>query len=144
MRTVIALFDAPAPARAAAAAVVGLGIGAADFRLFPPLPGGPAGPPDFLAGLGGDDPRAWAQALTELGLDGASARAYAEALARGAILLAVRVPTLTAPLVQRAIDGAAPLELAEHQAMWASDPGFCYAWSAPEPPLDEAPAVLSF
>lgn len=142
MRTVIALFDAPVPVRQVVAALRRLGVPDGDVYLLPSLPGESTARFGVLVEELTDDSASLVPALTDLGLDRPTAHAYAEGVRRGAILLAVRAPILSAPLIQREMESALPLDLALHQAIWAVQPIFGYGWSEVEPPLvDPAPAA---
>lgn len=140
MRLVSALFDAPVPAAAALAALAAAGFDPAEVTTIPALArecqagGDRAGPPgDPLAEalqaawVDEDWPRL-AKLLQERGLARGWARLAAEGLRRGAILVLLAVPTLSAPLAAQAMAGAAPpdpLDLAER---WLADAELRYPW----------------
>ena len=156
MRYVTALFDAPIPARAAIAALRDAGFSPRDMTVLPPLPRDDAmgaesviapltddltlhpddvaPPPDELApppndlALPADDPRRLADALAALGVAPFDAACYAEGVRRGAILLVVATPTLSAPLAAAAIDSVLPPDLDDLAEAWAVDPELHYRW----------------
>jgi hypothetical protein len=133
VHTLIALFDAPIPARGALAALASLGVDAADIAVVPPLPGGapPAGAPDFALP---SDPSALLRTLDGWGVSAADAQTCAEGVKRGAILLAVRVPTLSLPPVRAAVDAFAVVSLSAHRARWEADPPLHYGGAEADPP----------
>ena len=134
MRTITALFDAPVPARAAARALVTAGFSPTDITLVPPLPG--AQPFDFSQlPVAGEDPRDLVNVLGDLGVPEAEALFYAEGVRRGAILLVVTAPTLSAPVAADVIAGALPPDPNALAAAWAADPGLRYTWADIPPPV---------
>ena len=82
--------------------------------------------------------------LVALGLPGAEAAGYAEGVHRGAILVVVRAPTLSAPVAAALLNGAGSADLAAEAARWQVDRTWRYYW-AQSPPLtldDTAPSPL--
>jgi hypothetical protein len=139
MRTLITLFDAPVPARAAARALAAAGFSPADVLLLPPLPDAPASVPP--ADLPPGDPARLARGLIDRGVMPQDAALFAEGLRRGAILLVVAVPTLSAPIAAEAIAGALPPDPAALAAAWAADLDLRYRWAEVAPPVLMAPAA---
>ncbi len=142
MRYVTALFDAPIPARAAAAALASAGFHPDDIALVPHLAGAPA--TGWFVDADPADARGVRQALEDLGFDTADAARAAEGARRGAIILMVRTPTLSAPVAAEVIAALAPPDPDDLAAAWEADPGLTYAWAAvpaPSGTAGEGPAA---
>lgn len=152
VRTVLAVFDAPA----GAASAVGVLRGAAepgrdrgrDVDVVPPWSGDPGrwnrvldavgadpgarlgGPGDPVQGEGGpaapSGPGELDRRLRHLGVPPADAAAFVEAVARGACLVAARLPTSRAAGACAALDSLGALDLAAQSKRWAEDPDFNY------------------
>ncbi len=134
MRTVAVLFDAPIPASAAARALVAAGFSPRDITLIPALPDLPMPhpPPD----LPPDDPARLVSGLLARGLPRADATFFAEGVRRGAILLTVAAPSLSAPVAVDVIASTLPPDPAELAQAWAANPHLRYPWPhAPAPVL---------
>ena len=127
MRYVSAIYDAPMPAGLALKALRAAGFEDRDLAVLPDLP---ALPPvaGFLARSteATGDP---ARALAELGLPQQRHALLREALWRGAIVILVRCPDLSAPAAVRALDAAGPLPDARLARDWRREPGMRYRWS---------------
>ncbi len=137
MRHVMAIFDAPIPARAAASALAGAGFDPGDIALLPPLAGAPAA--GHFLDADPADPPAVRRALAVLGFDAVDAARGAEGARRGAIVLVVRAPTLSAPVAADVIAALGPPDPDDLAAAWEADPGLTYAWAAASPPLAADP-----
>ncbi len=128
MRHVLALFDAPVPAARAVRALAEKGFAADDVQLC-----ARGEVPDIGARTSRDlphEPRALQAALQDRGLGEDDAALCAEGVARrGAILVLVRCPTLSAPVAERLLAAALPPELAEHAARWKAQPSAAYMWA---------------
>jgi len=133
MRNVTALFDAPIPARAAVRALVAAGFHPADIALAPGLPDVPAGHEALIPASAGD-PGALTEALAGRGVPEPDARFYEEGVRRGAILLVVTVPTLSAPVAADIIASTLPPDPAELAAAWLAEPELRYVWARVAPP----------
>jgi len=151
MRLVVALFDAPIPARRARAALYAAGFEPADLAVVPEMPdvsssslvGTRSGEPgDWFADLPANDEAALARDLIDMGLPAEDARAYAEGVRRGGILLLVRAPTLSVPIAARAIESAGSPDLDEHRQRWAANPATRYGWADIAPPVVDAPTPV--
>lgn len=132
MRYVTALFDAPIPARAAAAALASAGFHPDDIALVPHLAGAPAA--GWFVDADPADARGVRQALEDLGFDAADAGRAAEGARRGAIILMVRTPTLSAPIAAEVIAALAPPDPEALAATWEADPSLKFDWAAVPPP----------
>jgi len=122
LRHVIAAYDAPHPALAAVAALQDAGVAGGDVAVIPSPPGRETG--DFGAPT---DPSGLPEWLASLGVAGAAAF-HAQAAERGAILLVVRCPTLSAPVVAGILAACAPLDPVQAARRWAAEPGTRYEW----------------
>ena len=122
MRYVIAAYDAPHPALVAVAALQDAGVADGDVALRPSPPG--RAPGDLGAPT---DPSRLPEWLASLSCAGA-ADLHAEAARRGAILLVVRCPTLSAPIVAGILAATAPLDPVQAARRWAAEPGTRYEW----------------
>lgn len=141
MRYVTALYDAPIPAAAALQALRDAGFAAADIATAPQPPTSSWPPSDEqVADLPTDDEPRLARALCDLGIDEEQAALYAEGVGRGALLIAVRTPTLSAGPAADALVSAGPPSLDEHQSRWAEDHSLRYRWAEVEPPQVDPPA----
>lgn len=148
MRYIATLFDAPVPAAAAAAALVDAGFHPQDIATIPPLPDSAAG--GTFANVDGDgpvarvdpsfpserveppnppDPSQLRWLLRDLGFDPTDAARDAEGVRRGAILLLVRAPTLSAPVAAEIITSLAPPDPDAMIATWEADPDLMYGWA---------------
>jgi hypothetical protein len=134
MRYVTALFDAPVPTESAVRALHECGFSSADLLLVPSVPGIEWSPGPSFAQPWFERELSLQEVLGEMGVSDTDADLYAEGVIRGAILLAVRSPTLSAPYAEAAIESAAPASLSEHRARWLSDPVWRYGWSVVPPP----------
>lgn len=137
MRTAYALYDAPAPALAALRALARAGFAPADVAVLA------ARVPDEAHALAADrilprdrgiepwsdtpdpslpDEPALARALEGRGLARDEAATCAEGVARrGAHLVVVCCPTLSAPAAEAALGAALPAALDVHRARWAAE-----------------------
>jgi hypothetical protein len=119
MRYVTALFDAPIPARHALGALREAGFEARDIACIPALPDRPED---------GAQLDMTAEAFAGLGLPTAFTHVALEGLERGAILICLRTPELSAEHAARLLDEAgaqAPETLAR---AWAAEPELRYGW----------------
>jgi len=135
MRNVIALFDAPGPALAALRGLRRAGFAAADMACVS------ARRLDEAEGIAARrmpiERRALTRSLERLGLDTGDARTCAEGVEdRGAILVAVACPTLSAEAAAAIVRGAAPPDLDEHRRRWRDAPAGLaeYLWDGAAAP----------
>ena len=136
MRYIAALYDAPFPARCAMRALAAAGVAPGDTSVTPGLPGSGPRPAAGFGRLPQDDSERLARSLTELGIARQDARAYAEGVRRGGILVLVRSPDLLPSAAAAALESAAPPDLDTHRSRWAADPNLRYEWALA--PLSEA------
>ncbi|MFN2114577.1 MAG: hypothetical protein ACK2T6_02610 [Anaerolineae bacterium] len=153
MRCVTGLYDAPATAAAAIADLRAAGFAASDLLVEParasrllmasPAPADQvaaptaqvAAPADQVAAPSpprqhpSDAPGGAAERLAAFGLPPQAAEAYAAAVGRGAIVIVVRAPTLSAPVAAAALDVPGVLDLERHAARVQADPNIEYRWS---------------
>lgn len=132
MRTVLALFDAPLPARAALAALRAVGVDDDDIAIVPD-------PAAQESGTGASAAAVAATAglfdgLKERGVPEDEARAYAEGVARGAILVLAVCATGRAGAAVAALRGVGAVDLDTFRAAWARAPDTHYAWRRVPPP----------
>ena len=127
MRYISALYDAPMPAGLALRNLRAAGFEDRDLALLPNLPGRPP-VHGFLAAEVREqgDP---VHALAKLGLPEPTLELVREGLRRGAILVLVRCPDLSAPAALRALDGAGPLSGERLGMDSRMAPGRVYRWS---------------
>jgi hypothetical protein len=148
MRYVIALFDAPAPAIAALSALDDAGFSAGDVVVLPSgaladlqqaasLSGAGSGalvrfgakdmarPGTFLHHVASLDQ---SDILRSCGVADDVLNDYLEALERGAILVLVRCPTLSAPRARSALSVAGAADLETQRRRWEADPDLRYGW----------------
>jgi hypothetical protein len=135
MRYVTALFDAPIPAQVALESLRSRGFTSADLFVVPELPASGLRVADSYARPWREQGLELGQMLAEMGIPDDEGAVLEEAIARGAILIAVRSPSLSAPHAEAALEHAMPADLAEHEARWQSDPDWRYGWSTVAPPL---------
>ena len=157
MRFVLTLFDAPVPAQQAWTALRAVGFGREDLAVVsvptwipaprpnpadpaaedgavPPSGAVPQGLPGFDR-VSADGAAGLADNLAACGLDAATAALYGEAVRRGAILLALRAPTLSAPIAAKILAAAGPADLAVEVMRWHVDAHWRYGWADAAPPI---------
>ncbi len=140
MKTVIALFDAPLPAQAVLRQLASLGLGPWEVMTVPPPPTSGQPPGRENGPFEDQDSDSWLLGiLKRSGVPDRDALAYLEGVHRGGILLIVRAPELTVPLVRQTIEAAAPPDLETHLARWATRPELRYDWQVVEPPILDPP-----
>ncbi len=139
MRYIIAMFDAPFPAREAVRAVFEAGFRADDLFLMPELPEVEWTATHSFAGPWLEENADLGHLLGRLGVHPADVGTYVEGVRRGAIVVVVRAPTLSAQCAADALQSVAHPDLATHEARWAEDPDLVYGWSAVEPPIVGTP-----
>lgn len=137
MRRVSALFDAPVPAQRAVEALLQSGVDLADVWTVPCLPLAQGrltrtlAPPTDLAALRRAlEAREMPEERRELLVDG---------VRRGAILVMVEVPTLSAELAAGLLDAAGAADPAELQSLWAAYRATTYDWQKLDAPDVEPP-----
>jgi hypothetical protein len=133
MHMTLALFDAPVPARWALESLAEAGVRPSDVAVVPGVPGTTS---VQTTGTGGDDvlslpttERDLQRVLRSWGVPEADVGTCAEGVRRGAILVAVRVPTLSVGIVRSLLDGCGAVDLATHRERWDVDPGLRYGWA---------------
>jgi len=146
MRCVTGLYDAPATAAAAIADLRAAGFAASDLLVEParasrllmasPAPADQVAAPTAQVAAPSpprqhpsDAPGGAAERLAAFGLPPQAAEAYAAAVGRGAIVIVVRAPTLSAPVAAAALDVPGVLDLERHAARVQADPNIEYRWS---------------
>lgn len=138
MRHVVGLYDAPVPAGAGLADLRAAGFDTGDIWVAPEVAAarlGPCAPYQVLS----HGTHALARTLIERGVPPIAAADYAEAVERGAILVVVRTPALSAPIAAEALQGPGATDLEQHHARLRSDPNLSYGWAAAEPPVLPSP-----
>ena len=139
MHFILSLYDAPVPARGALAALNAAGVSAGDIAVAPPLqaetPVGDGRPRLVLP----ESQEAIGKALVAWGVPPADALVFAEGVGRGAILVAVRAPTLLAAPVRTILEQSGAVPLSVHKARWEADPALRYGWAGVAAPEVEGP-----
>jgi hypothetical protein len=134
MRHVIGLYDAPAPAAAALSDLLEAGFSAGDVAVAPEQAASLLGPGAPYAHL----PRGEADLTAELasfGVPRGDAVGYAQAVARGAILVVVSAPALSVPLAAGALQVPGATDLDLHRRRVEADQDLHYVWHATEDTL---------
>jgi hypothetical protein len=140
MHTILALFDAPTPARGAVEALVAAGFAPTDIALAcAVLESEPCASdrPRVLP----TEPKSLAADLVGLDVPIEDAETCAEAVRRGAVLVAVTAPSVAAAAALSALDAFGVTDAAAQRARFAADPALRYDWARlPAPDLAAPPA----